>query len=248
MGYRNKRKTITDSEFNAQKEAKTEIANSFKCSDCSVYKQDCRNCKLNRKNAMYATFLAKAVKTLKPWEETLEPGDIRRLAIKYKLHDLGDTIYSLMLTTHLFKPRARKALELKRDLSTFFTSIQHLLDKQDTDSIVSFGISQHQAHDTSSQSQQQDSARRSSASITYAHVLRASGRRNGQDSPANPSTPTTHTHTQTHTHTHTHTGTPIRPPPQYLPCLNRPHLGRQPLSQPQTRPHNTPRMPYVTKR
>ena len=137
-----------------------------------------------------AAFLTKAVKTLQPWEETLAPGVIRRLAIKYKIHDLGDTIYDLMLTTQLFKPRTRKAHELKRDLSTFPESVSYLLDKCDSDSSGSPGTVQHYPHNNCQQPQQQENARRSPASITYAHVLQASGRRNGQDPLLSPPAPT----------------------------------------------------------
>ena len=75
-------------------------------------------------------------------------------------------------------------------MATFPASIQHLMDKHDTNSIASSGTSQHQAHDSSSQSLPQESARRSPASITYAHILKASSRRNGNESPAHPSIPT----------------------------------------------------------
>ena len=52
-----------------------------------------------------AAFLTKTVKYLKSREETLAPGVIHRLAQRYNLPDLGDKIYNLVLSTHLFEPR-----------------------------------------------------------------------------------------------------------------------------------------------
>ena len=68
-----------------------------------------------------AAFFAKAVKSLKPWEQTLAPGVIQSLAHKYNLPNLGDTILSLMHTTHLFKPKGRRAQATPRDTDTFPT-------------------------------------------------------------------------------------------------------------------------------
>ena len=66
-----------------------------------------------------AAFFAKAVKSLKSWEQTLAPGVIQGLALKYNLLNLGDTILNLMHTTHLFKPKGRRAQDIPRDMDTF---------------------------------------------------------------------------------------------------------------------------------
>ena len=64
-------------------------------------------------------FFAKAVKSLKSWKQTLAPGLIQGLAFKYNLPNLGDTILNLMHTTHLFKPKGRRAQDIPRDMDTF---------------------------------------------------------------------------------------------------------------------------------
>ena len=66
-----------------------------------------------------AAFLPKAIRNLQPWETTLGPGVIGRLAQRYNILNLGDQIYDLLLTTQLFKCKAGHEGANMRDLDTF---------------------------------------------------------------------------------------------------------------------------------
>ena len=64
-------------------------------------------------------FLPKAVKSLQPWKSILGPHVIPELASRNGIPDLGERIYSLMISTQLFKPRHNGAEEMVRDMATF---------------------------------------------------------------------------------------------------------------------------------
>ena len=175
-----------------------------------------------------AAFFTKTVKALKPWEEILAPGVIQRLATKYNIPDLGETIFNLMHTTHLFKPRGRRPHETRRDFATFPRADPEVLDRSRTqhpneertqaeeatdpstripnwpplgpqrqiiDDYQELPVNQCRQDHTECMHQPEEhygSSRRSSASSTYAHVLKSTNKPDTQDPSNHPTmaTPT----------------------------------------------------------
>ena len=66
-----------------------------------------------------SALMNKVTKKLIEWEMILSHGTIITLATKFQRPELGEILYTLLLSTQLFKPRSRNGTILGRDYSTF---------------------------------------------------------------------------------------------------------------------------------